>query len=381
MKAFYKGEKVAELPVSLIVDEAPLYDREAREPEYLRDLRSFNQEDLPTAGILDSLKKLLSSPNIADKSWVYTQYDHQVGTNTVLKPGSDAALLRLKWPARPHIDSDKGVAISCEGNGKMVYLNPYEGTIYVVAEVVRNLACVGARPLAMTDCLNFGNPERPQVMWQFIQSVRGMAKACEELSFPVISGNVSLYNETVDRERIRNVFPTPIVVGVGVIDSVEDYLDHIFQEPSEIYLIGDINRPSLIDGSEYLKVVHGLVKGDVPRVNLQMEKALIETLLELNGKDLLLSAHDISAGGLVVTILESLFPSRFGAEIEIYSDERPDFFLFSETPTRVVVSVKPEHADELKDIVEKNSLGWAFLGRVVEEPDIKILYNGELILQ
>ncbi len=381
MRAYFKGELVSELPVSLIVDDAPLYEREVKEPEYIKDLRNFNQKDLPSAGILESLKKLLSSPNIASKSWVFTQYDYQVGTNTVVKPGADSAVLRVKWPTKPELSSSKGIAITSEGNGRMVFLNPYEGAIYIVAETVRNLACVGARPLAMTDCLNFGNPERPQIMWQFVESIKGMARACEEFNFPVVSGNVSLYNETVDRDEVRNIFPTPILVGVGVIEDIEEYLDHVFQEPAEIYLIGDINRPSYVGGSEYLKVVHRMLKGDVPKVNLEKEKALVETLLELNRRDMLLSAHDVSMGGLCITLLESLFPSRFGAEIEIYTDERADFFLFAEMPTRVVVSVRPEMADEFKQIVEQASLGWALLGRVIEEREFRVSYNGELILE
>lgn len=381
MRAFFEGKTVAELPVSLIVDEAPVYDRESREPEYISQIRDFKQEELPQVDVYKSIEKLLSSPNIADSSWVYTQYDYQVGTNTVVKPGGDAALLRVKWPTKPELRSSKGIAIVSEGNGRMVFLNPYEGAKYVVAEAVRNLACVGAKPLAMTDCLNFGNPERPEVMWQFTQAVKGMAEACEELSFPVISGNVSLYNETVEEGEVRNVFPTPVVVGVGVLEDVENYLDHVFQEPSEIYLIGDIARPSRIDGSEYLKVIHGIIKGDVPKVDLKREKALIDTLIYLNERDMLLSAHDVSKGGLMVSLLESLFPSRFGAQIEIYSEDRPDFFLFAEMPTRVVVSVKPDIRDDFKEVLDKNSVGWTFLGNVVEGREIKISYNGEVLLE
>ncbi len=381
LRVFFGEEKVAELPVSLIVNEAPVYDRETKEPSYFSQLREFDQDSLPEVDLKEALRKVLSSPNVADKSPVFTQYDYQVGTNTVLKPGGDAAVLRIKWPSKPRINSQKGLAISSEGNGRFVFLNPYEGAKYVVAEVYRNLSCVGAKPLAMTDCLNFGNPERPEIMWQFVQAVKGMAEACSKLNFPVVSGNVSLYNETVDREEVRNVFPTPVVVGVGVLENAEDYVGHAFAEPSEIYLIGDLSRSGRVDGSEYLKVVHGLVKGDVPYVDLEKEKALSQTLLELNAKDLLLSAHDVSVGGLMVALLESLFPSELGAQLEIYTEERLDFSLFAEMPTRVVVSVKPELSDELKDIVEKNSLGWTFLGRVVEGRELSLSYNGEPVLK
>lgn len=379
-KAYYKGKLVADLPVELIVDKAPLYDRPYREPEYLKDLRTFNQDELPSVEVKESLRKLLKSPNVASKEWVYTQYDHQVGTNTVLVPGHDSAVIRLKWVVRPELRTEKGVAISAEGNGRMVYLNPYEGGKFVVAEVCRNLACVGARPLAITDCLNFGNPERPEIMWQFVKAVEGMAEACSELGVPVVSGNVSLYNETVEKDEIRNILPTPIVVGVGVLERADEYVPSFVEEEGELYLIGNLEQELKLDGSEYLKVVHGLVKGDVPSVNLKKEKELIELLLKLAGEDLILSAHDVSTGGLLITVVEKLLPAKLGAELEIYADEREDIFLFSENPTRVVVSVLPEKAEAFKELVESTSLNWLYLGRIIPERRLTLLYNGNELL-
>ena len=380
-RAYFEGDLVADLPVSLIVDEAPIYDRPVKEPGYIPEVRNFDQSTLPEAEIKEALLKILSSPNVCSKAWVFTQYDYQVGTNTVVKPGGDAAVLRIKWVVRPELRSEKGIAISCEGNGRMVFLDPYEGGKYVVAEACRNVACVGARPLAITDCLNFGNPERPEIMWQFVKAVEGMAEACRKLNVPVVSGNVSLYNETVDKDEIRNVYPTPVVVCVGVLESVEKHLDIAYPSTGDILMIGDLNRPSNLGGSEYLKTVHGLVKGEVPRVDLEKEKVLIDTLIELVQRDMVLSAHDISTGGLLVNVLESLFPTSFGAELELYGDERPDVFLFSEMPTRVVISVESSMTDEVKDFLEDRGVDWMYVGRIIQDRVLRLSYNGKLLLE
>lgn len=380
-RALYEGEVVAELPVSLIVEESPVYRRPTKEPTYIKELREFEQNLLPEVDLKDAVFKLLSSPNLCSKAWVFTQYDYQVGTNTVIKPGGDSALLRLKWVEKPELRSEKGIAISAEGNGRLVFLDPYEGGKYVVAEACRNVACSGARPLAITDCLNFGNPERPEIMWQFVRAVEGMSEACTALNVPVVSGNVSLYNETVEREEVRNIYPTPVVVCVGVLDNAERYVDISYPSTGELLLIGDLNRPSRIDGSEYLKVVHGLVKGEVPRLDLEKEKTLINALVELVQSDMIESAHDISSGGLLINVLESLFLSRFGAELELYSDERADIFLFAEMPTRVVVSVSPSRSDQVRDFLEDRGLDWMYIGKVVPDRVIKVNYNGELIFE
>lgn len=380
LRAFSEGEVVADLPVSLIVDEAPAYDRPVREPAYLKEVREFDQDVLPLVDIKEAFLKLLSSPNIASKEWVYTQYDYQVGTNTVIKPGGDASLLRLKWVVKPELRTEKGVAISSEGNGRYVFLDPYEGGKYVVAEVCRNVACTGAKPLAITDCLNFGNPERPEIMWQLTKAVEGMAEACERLNVPVISGNVSLYNETIEKDVIRNIYPTPVVVCVGVLEDVDKHVDITYTSTGDLLLIGDLNRESVVDGSEYLKVVHRLVKGRVPKVDLEKEKKLIDLLMELVREGLIDSAHDVSSGGLLINVFESAVGSKFGVELEIYSEERPDFFLFSEMPTRVVVSTSGNRTDRVKDMVEERGLDWLYIGRVVQERCLRISFNGDRIL-
>jgi len=380
-RVFYKNKQVAEIPVKLIVDEAPVYERPMEEPSYLKELRDFKQEELPAVSLREALMRVLSSPNVASKEWVYTQYDYQVGTNTLLIPGHDAAVLRLKWVLRPELRTEKGIAISSEGNGRMVYLNPKEGGKYVIAEVCRNLACVGAKPLAVTDCLNFGNPERPEIMWQFAKTVEGMAEACKTLGIPVVSGNVSLYNETVERDEVRNVLPTPIVIGVGVLERAEDYTPGFVSEECELFLVGDLSQELRLDGSEFLKVIHGLVKGDVPAVDLEKERKLIELLPLLRKKELILAAHDISVGGLAVSVLEMLFPSEMGAELEIYSECKPEVFLFSENPTRVIVAVEPDKSESFKDLTESFGLEWLYLGRAVQEPVFRINYNDEEVLK
>jgi phosphoribosylformylglycinamidine synthase len=380
-RVFFEGEKVADLPVSLIVDQAPIYRRPSRTPVYLESVSRFNPETLPRVDLREALLKVLSSPNVCSKEWVFSQYDYQVGTNTVVKPGGDAAVIRIKWVVKPEIRTEKGIAISVEGNGRMVFLDPYEGGKYVVAEACRNVACVGARPLAITDCLNFGNPERPEVMWQLEKAVEGMAEACRVLEVPVVSGNVSLYNETVDGEEVRNVYPTPVVVCVGVLEKADRYTDIGFKEEGSLLIVGDLSRDPDPSGSEYLKVVHGKVEGKVPPVNLEKEKKLLEVLNLLVQKGLLLSAHDVSVGGLAVTVLESMFRSRFGVVLEIYSDSRPDFFLFAEMPTQVVVSVREEDLDTVKEAVESAGLDWMYVGKVTGERVFKVFFNGDLILE
>ncbi len=377
----YGEEIVADIPVSLITDSSPEYDREVREPLYYRQVNQTDQAKVPPTDLREALYRLLSSPNIASKRWIYSQYDFQVGTNTVVVPGGDAAVLRLKWVEKPELSTASGIALSCEGNGRMVFLDPYEGTRYVVAEACRNVACVGGKPLALTNCLNFGNPERPEIMWQFVRAVEGMASACEELGVPVVSGNVSLYNETVTEEEQRNVYPTPVVVCVGRLEEANRYTDIKFNDTDEILLIGDVFRSMEVGGSEFLKVVHGEVKGPVPKIDFQKERKLIDLMVRLSRENLINSAHDISMGGLIVCVLESLFGTEFGAELDIYCEERADFFLFSEVPTRIVISVPHSNLDEVKDIIEESGVEWMYLGKVTSDRNLTVRFNGEEVLR
>ena len=384
LRAYFKEEIVCELPVSLIVDFAPLYEKPYEEPKYINSLRNFDQntlEEIKGRHILEALKKLLASPNVCSKEWIYSQYDYQVGTNTVIKPGGDAALLRIKWVEKPEIKSDKLVAITVEGNGRMLFLNPYEGSKYIVAEALRNLACVGAKPLGITDCLNFGNPDRPEIMWQLVKAIEGLASACDYFEVPIVSGNVSLYNETVEKEVIRNIYPTPIIVAVGAVEGGK-FIDHKFKEEGDlVLLIGDIKRDMSVAGSEFLKVIHGKVLGDVPYVDMEKEKNLHKLLLKLIEEDVIKSAHDVSVGGLAVALLESLFHTNLGLDVNLYLDGRLDFFLFSENPTLVVVSVERERVEHLKDLVESYGLDWMLLGRLREGGFFSLTNNEEKIFE
>ncbi len=380
-RAYYEGQTVAELPVSLIVEEAPVYEKPYSEPVYIKTLWAFDQKDLPEVDLQEALLKLLSSPNIASKEWIYTQYDHQVGTNTVLKPGGDSAILRVKWVQKPELKSERFIALTAEGNGRFFFLDPYEGGKYAVAEALRNLACVGAKPLGITDCLNFGNPDRPEIMWQLVKAIEGISDACKFFEVPVVSGNVSLYNETVEREEIRNIYPTPILVAVGYIESGR-FVDHSFKEEGDlIFLVGDLKREFSLAGSEYLKVVHGKVAGRTPQVNLEKEKKLHTLLIRFIEEGLIRSAHDVSVGGLVVALLESAFGTGLGVDIDLYMEDRLDFFLFSENPTLLVVSLRKENAEAFKDLVEEYELDWMFLGKVKEERSFTLTNNDEKVFE
>ncbi|MCS7083401.1 MAG: phosphoribosylformylglycinamidine synthase subunit PurL [Aquificaceae bacterium] len=375
LELYFKGQKVANLPIKILTKEAPICER----PFIFQKPPSI-QENPPPVDILDSLKKLLSSPNVANKRGIYTQFDYHIGTNTIFGPGADSALLRIKWPKNPRLKSSKLVAISSEGNSRLVYIDPFWGSVLVVSEALRNLACVGAKPLAITDCLNFGNPERPEIMGQLVNSIDGIAHACEFFSVPVVSGNVSLYNETIEGNLLRNIYPTPIVVAVGWREGVPSH-DHRFKEPSDlIYLIGDIRKRHCIGGSEFLSSIHGKVLGPLPEIDLNKEKTLHELLLELSKRELINSCHDVSVGGLLVSILESVFNTSLGLELEFYIEDRLDLFLFSECPTMVIVSVSPSKSLELQNIVESSGLDWMLIGRVSDHRALEINNNCEKIV-
>ncbi len=382
MEVFYKGEKVADLPISAIVDDAPVYNRPRKEPEYLKETRSFSQKNLPEVDIKDAIKKVLSSPTIAKKEWVYRQYDHEVGINTVVKPGSDAAVLRIKWAVKPEINSEKAVVISSDGNGRWAYLDPYEGGKRVVAEAVRNVYTTGAKPLAITDCLNWGNPENPEIMWQFEMATKGMADACRELNTPVISGNVSLYNETVLPDRRINVYPTPVVVAVGVLDRPEDAIPSFFQNEGDmVVMIGEVDKEPTVNGSEYLKEVHGTISGSIPPVNLEMEKRIMAFIRE--NRNRIKSAHDVSDGGLITAILESAFADErtFGLDLDIKTNYRPDFELFDEMRSVVVISIDEGNLSTLRYEADKREIGFKVIGKIKNDETLKLRIGSVEIIE
>ncbi len=380
MEVFYKGEKIVDLPISAIVDDAPIYNRPRKEPKYLKETKSFNQNNLPKVDLKEAIRKVLSSPTIAKKEWIYRQYDHEVGINTVVKPGSDAAVLRVKWAVKPEINSEKAVAISSDGNGRWVYLNPYEGGKRVVAEAVRNVYVSGAKPLAITDCLNWGNPENPEIMWQFEQATKGMAEACKKLNTPVVGGNVSLYNETVLPDKRINVYPTPVVVAVGVLDSPEEAIPSFYQKEEDIIaIIGEVDKEPTVNGSEYLKEIHGIVSGDIPPIDLDIELKLSEFIRE--NKDKIKSAHDVSDGGLITALIEPAFQEEktFGLELNIETDYRPDFELFDEMRSIVVISTDEGSVNELKEKANEIGIGFKIVGKVKNNKSLSLRVGNEVV--
>ncbi|MCX7760465.1 MAG: phosphoribosylformylglycinamidine synthase subunit PurL [Hydrogenothermaceae bacterium] len=381
IEVFYKGEKVADLPISAIVDDAPVYNRPVKEPEYLKEVKNFDQNSLSKPDIREAILKVLASPTVANKEWIYTQYDHEVGTNTVFKPGSDAAVLRLKWVVRPQVHTKKGIAIASDCDGKKVYLDPYEGGKRTVLEAVRNVYISGAKPLAITDCLNWGNPENPEIMWQFKMATQGMADACRELNVPVISGNVSLYNETVLEEGRLNVYPTPTTVAVGVIDEVEKAIPSHYQHEGDIILIiGELTKEPNIAGSEYLKEIHGLVKGNITAPDFNVEKKVMNFIH--TNRDKIKSAHDVSDGGLIVALLEPAFRKDkvLGLEINIDTPYREDFELFDELRSIVVISAKEEDVERLINSAKQLELEIKQVGKVLNKDKLVLNINGNKVI-
>lgn len=348
------GNKVeGEIPLRALTEDSPVYVRQGVVPDYYEEYKNFSVDSLPVPDFEQTLLQLLSAPNIANKAWVYEQYDHQVMNNTVLLPGgADAAVLRIK-------DTSKGVALTTDGNGRLVFLDPYAGGQAVVCEAARNLACTGAKPLALTNCLNFGNPEKPQVYWQMENAVKGMAEAAEYLQIPVVSGNVSLYNESGEQA----VYPTPVVGMVGLIEKLDRCCNMGFQRPGDMIVhLGPINLE--LGGSEYLAVCHGIEKGAVPSVDLSQEKKLIELLLQLHRHKRLTSCHDISEGGLAVALSESALAGNLGFVVDIKDTVPFHKWLWAEGGGRVVISCSPEQWEPLKKEAQALGVETTVLGEV-----------------
>ena len=352
------GEReVAAAPVSVLTSppaytpaaerDADAASRAAWDPASLPDLRPNEASD--------ALLRLLASPNIASKRWVYRQYDHMVGTNTVVTPGSDAAVLRIRG-------LKQGLAVCTDGPGRAVELDPYAGAARTVAEAARNIACTGARPVAVTDCLNFANPERAPIYFQLRESIRGMADACRALDTPVVSGNASLYNESEDGP----VTPTPVVGMLGIIDDVTQAVRVAFRdEGDDIWLLGGTleQEPSTLGGSEYLADRHGLAAGPIA-VDLERERALVETLVDAAEAGIIRSAHDCADGGLAVALVESAIAGEIGFTIETELSGRIDAALFGEAGARAVVSAPPQQASSLAAIASRHGAPATRIGRV-----------------
>jgi len=333
----HHGEVVARIPARPLADEAPRYERPCQEPAYLAAARAFDPASVPAPPSLSrTLLDLIGSPNLGSKAWITRQYDQTVRTNTLAGPGGDAAVVRVKGTTR-------ALALTADCNQRWCYLDPRLGAAHAIAEAARNLACVGARPLGVTDCLNFGNPERPEILWQFREAVRGISEACRALDVPVVSGNVSFYNETEGRA----IYPTPTVAMVGLLADATLRVGAAFPEPAlDLFLLGPAAEPS-IAASEYLFRIHGVEAGAPPPLDLAAEKRLGELLRALAGQRLLAAAHDVSDGGLAVALAESCLLAAelpghekpVGATIVLPSVQRADAALFGEAAGRAIVAV------------------------------------------
>jgi len=354
----YKGKLEADIPADVLVlgGGAPVYKRDTKKPEYLNSTSAFNSCDVPEPKFYnDTFKKLFVSPNISNKKWVYEQYDTQVRTNTIVMPGGDASVIRIKH-------TDKCLSLKTDCNGRYVYLNPYKGGIIAVCESARNVVCTGAKPLAITNCLNFGNPYNPEVYFQFAEAIRGIGDACRKLNTPVTGGNVSFYNQSKDYA----VFPTPVIGMLGLIEDYRKIMYSWFRNEGDIIILLG-KRCKQIDGSEYLNLIHNMVAGDAPQIDLDEEINLHSLTLELIGKELVKSAHDISDGGLAVALAEAcaMNPKKIiGCKIALDYKHRKDFELFGECQSRIVVSTLEQNVESVLKIAGNHNINSEVIGYV-----------------
>ncbi|ADD01873.1 MULTISPECIES: phosphoribosylformylglycinamidine synthase subunit PurL [Thermoanaerobacter] len=368
IRVIKEGKIVAEVPAKSLTEGAPQYVREEEVPKWQEDVNKLDINEVkPPEDMNKALKDVISSLNIASKEWIYSQYDYMVRTDTVITPGMDAAVVRIKG-------TKKAVALTTDCNGRYCYLDPYIGSQVAVAEAARNLCMVGAKPIGVTDCLNFGNPEKKEIYWQLKNSIFGIAKACETLQIPVVSGNVSLYNENEGEA----IYPTPVIGMAGLIEDVSKICTMDFKKESDVIIILGKNKGEL-GGSEYLKVCFGMVKGQPPRIDLEEEKRLQELVLKLIDEGLIKSSHDISEGGFAAALVESAIAGKKGAKISLQTSLREDVELFSESQSRALITASPEKVDEVLKIAYEYQVPAQKVG-VVEGKDIVIDVNGKRII-
>jgi phosphoribosylformylglycinamidine synthase II len=394
LRVVHQGEVVAEIPNSALTEEAPRYQRPQSPieidsqdvgPEIESGLQKIAAE-IASDDILHLmtgvLGRLIASPNLASKEWVYRQYDHMVRTNTVVLPGSDAAVIRVK-------ETRRLLAMSLDGNGRYCQLNPREGARLAVAESARNVVCSGAIPLAITNCLNFASPERPEIMWSFSETIDGIAEACREFGTPVTGGNVSFYNETEG----RGIYPTPVIGMLGLIEDAKHTTTQWFKEAGDMILMLGVTRADL-GASELLAALAGEVAGVVPQLDFAAEKAVQKACLDAIREGLVCSAHDCSDGGLAVALAECCFSSyrrsSIGARIELrehatQSDLPADIngraaLLFGESPSRIILSAKAKHVTRVKELARENGAVCSIIGEVGGD-QLRIACDGESLIE
>ena len=378
MRVLHHGEVVSEIPNEALTDDAPVYKRplERWEPPVPREMPESIK--LAEAGdFTDNLRRLLASPNICGKRWVWQQYDHMVQTNTVEGPGAgDAGLIRIKG-------SQRALAMALDGNGRWCYLDPQLGAMHAVAEAARNVSCSGATPVGATNCLNFGNPEKPHIMWQFSKVIDGITKACEELDVPITGGNVSFYNETLG----EGIYPTPVIGIVGILEDVHKAVFPHFCEPGRAIVLlrasepGDLtDAESEFGSSEYAKEILGSMWGFPPALELEREAALQKALVEMIGASLVDSAHDCSEGGIAVTLAESSFGEGIGLRVNLPSmGLPPEFVLFGEDASRVVISCDRSKLSGIQQIAAKYRLSADQIGETVSD-QVEIKLDGRMVV-
>jgi phosphoribosylformylglycinamidine synthase II len=386
LRVLDRGRLAAEIPAHAIAEEGPRYSRPIAAPQATASKAQMPSIAFTAAGmsLTENFRQLLSSPTIASKYWITEQYDSMVRTNTRIGPGSgDAAVLRLK-------ETKRAIALATDGNGRWCFLDPRLGAMHAVVEAARNVACTGARPIAATNCLNFGNPEKPEVMWQFSEAIDGISEACRSLGIPITGGNVSFYNETLGKP----IYPTPVLGVLGLLEDAEYALGSGFQKEGDVILLlegkgkdaglrPEAARTQEFASSEYAKTIHGIVAGAPPAIDLDAEKQLIECLAKLASEKILVSAHDVSDGGLAVTLAESCFDrTGLSAQIEIRSEsanEPGEYALFGEWGGRAVVSLTPASLASVRAIAAQYSVAAQPIG-TVSRGEFRIQYNGTPVI-
>ncbi|MGG2196981.1 MULTISPECIES: phosphoribosylformylglycinamidine synthase subunit PurL [Paenibacillus] len=364
LKLYHKGELVGNMPVTALVDECPMYHKPSAVPAYYEANASVDTTRYAEVTDLNgALLKVLASPTVASKEWVYNQYDYMVRTSTAVQPGSDAAVVTIRG-------SRKALSMSTDCNGRYVYLDPEVGGRIAVAEAARNNVCSGAEPLAITDNLNFGSPEKPEIFWQLEKAVDGMAEACRKLNAPVIGGNVSLYNENAKGA----IYPTPVVGMVGLVHDVDHITTQGFKREGDVVLLLG-NTKAELGGSEFQYVVHGVTEGRPPAIDLDEEKVLLDAVLSAIQSGLVASAHDLSDGGLAVALAESCMSGRIGAKVNFASELRADIALFSESQSRILLSASADKAGELEKLLVSRGVPVQVLGTVGGEK-LEVSVNG-----
>jgi len=361
LRLLHKGEVVANVPADALAEDAPVYHKPSSEPAYYREFQAMENYIPTVKNYGETLLNLLKQPTIASKEWVYDQYDYMVRTNTVVAPGSDAAVVRIRG-------TKKALAMTTDCNARYLYLDPETGGKIAVAEAARNIVCSGAEPLAITDNLNFGNPEKPEIFWQIEKAADGISEACLALNSPVIGGNVSLYNET----NGTAIYPTPVIGMVGLVKDTKDITTQSFKAAGDlIYVLGETKAE--FGGSELQKMLEGSISGKAPSLDLEVEKAYQQAVLEAIRTGVVESAHDLAEGGLAVAVAESLISSKgLGAKVNVKEDAVTA--LFSESQSRFLLSIKPENKETFEKLVPATLVG------EVTDTAVLTISQGETIL-